>query len=120
MTPPSDFVNVQLSAAGVEFAGGSDTASVRISNGRFSYAFSRKTSTRVLTSEWQKVLSLRKSNGVPILEVATDQAARPAPKAAPAVPVTRVMSPAASHTDAPTSATTPAAASTTESNAEVK
>lgn len=63
----SDFVNVQLSAAGVAFAGA--VKQVRISNGHFSYTFTAGTAVRVLTSEWSRVLSRERYQGQPIFEL---------------------------------------------------
>jgi len=94
MTPPSDFVQVQLSPSGAALAG--ESGVVRISNGHFSYVFSA-TPTRVLTSEWARVLSLKVCQGQPILMLAPDVAALKPAKPAPS----RANYPTASHTDAP-------------------
>jgi hypothetical protein len=123
---PSDFVQAQLSAAGITFAG--EGALVRISNGHFSYCFTPGNSVKVLTSEWRRFLSLREYQGKPILEVAPPpslpSAAPAATRAATAASrSSRFFSPAASHTDAPaqpvSQATQPAAAASA-AEAEVK
>jgi len=88
MTAASDFVQVQLSAAGIAFAGAG--ATVRIVNGHFSYVFTPGKPVRVLSSEWRRALSLKTVNGKAILELA------PAPAAAP-----KVIAVPATHTDAP-------------------
>jgi hypothetical protein len=123
---PSDFVQVQLSAAGITFAG--EGATVRIANGHYSYFFTPGNPVKVLSSEWRRSLSLKNFQGTPILEVA------PAPSLPSAVPAatrsvtaatrsSRFFSPAASHTDAPaqpvSQATQPAAAASA-AEAEVK
>jgi hypothetical protein len=87
MTTVSDFVQVQLSPAGVAFAG--PGGSVRVTNGRFDYTFAQGTPVRVLVSEWRKVLSLRSHQGAAIFEAV----------AAPSV--VRTISPVSSHSDAP-------------------
>jgi hypothetical protein len=122
----SDFVQAQLSAAGITFA--SKGASVRISNGHFSYLFTPGNPVKVLSSEWRRSLSIQAHEGQPILEVAPPPSL---PSAAPAAikAVTaatrssRFFSPAASHTDAPaqpvSQATQPAAAASA-AEAEVK
>ena len=116
MTPanaPSDFIQVQLTAAGIAFAGKSGT--VRIANGHFAYVFAAAP-VRVLISEWSRTLSGKKINGAAILEAvpAAPVKAGPAP--------TRTISPGSSHTDAPeqTAAKPAAAASAAEPQAEVK
>jgi hypothetical protein len=96
-----DLVQVQLSAAGIAFAG--TGAQVIISNAHYSYSFAPGKPVKVLTSEWRRSLSLRMFDGQPVLEVASSPA-----KATPG----RVISPGASHTDAPeqpVKATQPAA-----------
>lgn len=70
---PSDFVQVQLSAAGGALA------PVHIANGHFSYVFANAAvQQRVLTSEWTRVLSLEKHNGQAIFEIAPATAPAPA------------------------------------------
>jgi hypothetical protein len=100
---PSDFVQVQLSAAGLAFAGAG--GQVRIANGHFCYIFTPGKPVRVLASEWRRVLSIKLFNGQPIFEIAPAILSTPT---APAAPVkagsqraARVISPAISHTDAP-------------------
>lgn len=88
-----DFVQVQLSASGIAFAG--EGAQVRIVNGHYNYLFTPGSPVKVLTSEWSRSLSLKNFNGQPILEVAAASAADPA-----APTVTEII-PGASHTDAP-------------------
>ena len=73
-TVTSDFVDVQLSAAGIE-AAGTDGA-IRVTAAHLSYAFKPGARVRVLTSEWAKVLSRETLKGNLILELA--------PPAAPA------------------------------------
>jgi hypothetical protein len=96
---PSDFVQVQLSAAGVAMAG--TGAQVRIANGHFSYVFTAGQSTRVLNSEWRRTLSLKMSQGKPIFQIAASLADAPAAAPAKANRSVRIISPVASHTDAP-------------------
>jgi len=91
-----DFVQVQLSAAGIAFAG---SGTVRISNGHFNYAFTPGNSVRVLSSEWRRVLSLKNYQGSPILALTPIPA--PTASSKPTSAAGRVISPAASHTDAP-------------------
>lgn len=62
---PSDFVNVRLTDAGREFAG--PNGSVRIANAHMSYQFSGDTPQRVLTSEWTKIFSTEKCQGVALM-----------------------------------------------------
>jgi hypothetical protein len=81
---PSDFIDVQLSAAGAAFAG--DGATLRIGNGRFNYTFVSGTPVRVLTSEWRLALSHRRHDGAPILEPAPDVPAAASDAAAKAQP----------------------------------
>jgi hypothetical protein len=97
-TAASDFVQVQLSAAGLNYAGSS--ATVRIANGHFSYVFTGSNPVRVLSSEWRRVLSLKQYQGQPIFEIAPTAPVAATPAAA--APVTHVISAPASHTDAPT------------------
>jgi hypothetical protein len=66
-TAQSDFVDVQLSAAGVLVAGAS--GSITVITPHFSYAFTAAGGTRVLTSEWAKTLSKETVNGQKILEL---------------------------------------------------
>jgi hypothetical protein len=72
---PSDFVQVQLSAAGIAFAAGGP---VRVSNAHFSYEFSPGVPVRVLTSEWSRMLANETVGGKSILEIAAGPAAPPA------------------------------------------
>lgn len=76
MSTQSDFVQVELSAAGVEFAGKGGI--VRITAAHFDYTFSAgKPSVRVLTSEWSRSLSKRAWQGNPILQIAQPVPATP-------------------------------------------
>lgn len=78
MAKPSDFVDVQLSAAGAKLA------PVRISTAHFSYEFTAGATVRVLTSEWRRVLALESRGGAALLEIApATPAAAPAPAATP-------------------------------------
>lgn len=99
---PSDFVQVQLSAAGIAFAAG---GAVRISTAHFSYEFKPGTQVRVLTSEWSGALSRERISGETIFELVPAPAdATPSTAAAPA-PVE-----AESQTKAPPAAPAAAAA----------
>jgi hypothetical protein len=67
----SDFCNVRLSAAGIKFAG--EGAQLRVTVNRISYVFVGEASTRVLTSEWARLLSQEKTyEGEPLLELAPE------------------------------------------------
>ena len=77
----SDFVNVQLSATGVAMAG--KNGSLQLNTAHLSYTFKPGSSTRVLTSEWAKVLSRELYQGQPIFEPAPAETT-PAPVAAAA------------------------------------
>jgi hypothetical protein len=68
-TAVSDFVNVQLTAAGVQIAGAS--GSIQVTAQRLSYKFTPGLTTRVLTSEWTKVLSKETLQGQTLFELAT-------------------------------------------------
>jgi hypothetical protein len=81
-TVQSDFVDVQLSAAGVAMVGAD--GALQIANAHLSYKFTPGTVTRVLTSEWSKVLSRETFGGDPIFE--------PAPAAAAAQTTSRAKS----------------------------
>jgi hypothetical protein len=72
-TVNSDFVDVQLSAAGIAAAGAGGT--LRITAHRLSYEFKPGERVRILTSEWAKVLAAETLRGQNIFELA------PAPKA---------------------------------------
>lgn len=74
----SDFVNVELSAAGVAFAGKGGV--VRITAAHFDYTFAAGKTVRVLTSEWSRSLSKRLVNGKSILQIAV-----PAPQPQPQI-----------------------------------
>lgn len=67
-TVASDFVDVQLSAEGVEQVGAS--GALRITAAHFSYTFKPGTRVRVLSSEWKRVLSSETLNGKTIFELA--------------------------------------------------
>jgi hypothetical protein len=72
MNKPSDFVNVQLSAAGMAFANG---APVRIATLHMNYTFAPGKPVRVLTSEWAKALSRETVKGLSIFELVPSAAA---------------------------------------------
>jgi hypothetical protein len=79
--PPSDFVDVQLTAAGEKFAG--EAGVLRFSNGRFSYTFTKGHPTRVVKAyEWSSVLSAMNYQGEPVFAIV--------PAAAPANTMTEV------------------------------
>ena len=67
-TVNSDFVEVELSAAGVAAAGAN--GALRITAARMSYEFKPGVPVRVLTSEWAKVLSLETLKGKLLFELA--------------------------------------------------
>jgi hypothetical protein len=64
----SDFVDVQLSAAGLAMVG--VDGALQIANAHLSYKFTPGKSTRVLTSEWAKLLSKETIQGQNVLELA--------------------------------------------------
>jgi hypothetical protein len=68
----SDFVNVQLTAAGVQAAGVNGV--IQINAHRLSYKFTPGSTTRVLSSEWTKVLSKQMLQGKAIFELASTTA----------------------------------------------
>lgn len=70
---PSDFCNVRLSAAGIKAAG--PGGQIRVTVRHMSYVFTAAQSTRVLTSEWSRILSRETSGGEPVLELAPDKIA---------------------------------------------
>jgi hypothetical protein len=118
----SDFVDLQLSSAGIAFCG--QGASLRIANGHYDYTFTPGTPVRVLSSEWRRGFPVKTCNGQPILEVIPEApAARPPVKAA-SLRAARVISPAASHTDAPaqpaSAPNNPSAADAAATEPEVK
>jgi hypothetical protein len=100
----SDFVQVQLSAAGVKFAGAGGM--VRIATAHFFYAFTATTPVRVLTSEWRRVLSLKTYQGAAILQVISETSATAEISATANAASKRTVTVAASHTDAVASTTT--------------
>jgi hypothetical protein len=110
-TETPDFVQVQLSATGVAYAGAG--AKVVVANGHYAYAFTPGQSVKVLTSEWRSSLSLKMSDGQPIFEVASGAAKTSSG---------RTISPDASHTDAPEQSTkaTQTAAAASAADPEVK
>jgi hypothetical protein len=67
-TVNSDFVDVQLSPAGITAVGAN--GSVRITAGRMSYVFTPGSRVKVLTSEWAKILSKKMLRGQTILQLA--------------------------------------------------
>jgi hypothetical protein len=79
-TKPSDFVNVQLSAAGAKLG------AVRVATGRWAYAFEPGKSQRVLTSEWSRVLSQEKRGGESLFEIAPAAASMVQKTAVPVAP----------------------------------
>jgi hypothetical protein len=74
-TVNSDFVEVQLSAAGIQAAG--VDGALRITAAHMSYEFTPGARVRVLTSEWAKVLSRETLRGNTILELAPASAPVP-------------------------------------------
>ena len=76
---PSDFVSIQLTAAGAK------GAPVGFANGHFNYEFAAGQPVRVLTSEWARVLSRETIGGGPLFELAPEAPA-PKPVPAPAAP----------------------------------
>ena len=81
-TTQSDFVQIQLTPAGAEFAG----KALQITNGHFAYKFTPGASVKVLTSEWANVLSKKRVKGLLIFEEvpAPPEAAPGSSPAAPA------------------------------------
>lgn len=102
-TATSDFVEVQLSAAGEKLAGAGGT--VRIATAHFSYAFMATTPVRVLSSEWRRALSLKTYQGAAILEIVSDTTATAETQAVATAASKRTATVAASHTDAVASTT---------------
>ncbi len=80
----TDFVELQLSEAGLAMAGKGGV--LQIATARLVYKFTAGSTTRVLTSEWSRVLSREMYQGQPIFEVA--------PAAAPAQETTIAAEPA--------------------------
>jgi hypothetical protein len=70
----SDFVEVQLSAAGIAAAG--ENGTLRITAAHMSYQFAPGQPVRVLTSEWAKVLSTEQLKGQLIFELAPESTAK--------------------------------------------
>lgn len=101
-TAASDFVEVQLSAAGVAYAGAG--GAVRIANAHFSYVFTAATPVRVLTSEWRRVLSLKTYQGAAILQIVSEATATAETAAQTTAASKRTVTASASHTDAPQAA----------------
>jgi hypothetical protein len=89
-----DFVQVQLTAAGIAFAGAGQT--LRVCNGHFDYTFTPGNPVKVLISEWSRVLSAQLSNGQPVFELVSTGA-----QAAQQSGASVTISPEASHSDAP-------------------
>lgn len=98
--PFSDFVDVQLSAAGLALTG--EEGALHISNGRLAYRFAPGSTTRVLTSEWTRVLSRETRDGQALLEAVVAPAAPPrrSAAAAPIAPAT-TPEPAAAEDSSP-------------------
>jgi len=108
----SDFVNVQLSPAGAKVSGGT----LRIATPHLNYVFTASGSTRVLTSEWSKVLAHQAVHGQRLLQLVTViepvQTQPAAAKAAPPAPATPAVAVAA---EASAPASDPAAQPATQS-----
>ncbi len=79
MAAGSDFVNVQLSAAGAAAAGVG--GQLRITAAHLTYVFTAGASVRVLTSEWRNVLSKERIKGKLIFELTPGSTAAAADKA---------------------------------------
>lgn len=79
MAPASDFVNVQLSAAGAAAAGAK--GQLRLLASHIDYTFTPGAPVRVLVSDWTKVLSRETLKGNLIFELAPDGAAAAAASA---------------------------------------
>ena len=78
----SDFIDVRLNAYGAELAGVDGVISMHTPH--FSYQFTATGKTRVLTSEWAKILSVEMINGQTILEVVEESAADTGSESEPA------------------------------------
>ena len=92
----SDFVNIELSAAGLAMAG--KNGAVRVTNRHMNYLVTAGSNTRVLTSEWSRVLSQQKVGDAQIFQIvpaaapapvssSPAPAPTPAPAAAPKTPI---------------------------------
>lgn len=68
MRQMTDFVDVQLTAEGAALAGAN--GAIQISTAHLSYKFTPGSTTRVLISEWRKVLSSSAIEGKVLFEVA--------------------------------------------------
>ena len=68
-TNNSDFVDIQLTAAGVKMAGAG--ATLRIAARHISYTFKVGSTTQVLTSEWTKFFSKQLYQGAAVVALAT-------------------------------------------------
>jgi hypothetical protein len=68
-TAKSDFLDIELSPAGLLMAGAS--GAIRITNRHFNYQLKAGATARVLTSEWAKVLSKQLYQGQPIFKLAS-------------------------------------------------
>jgi hypothetical protein len=74
----SDFYDVRLTAAGAKLA------QVRVQAAHIDYLFAPGETTRVLTSEWRKLLSCQIVDGHALLEIAPPSApAKPTPTSVP-------------------------------------
>lgn len=62
----SDFINIELSAAGLQMAGAG--GSVRVTARHMNYEIKAGASVRVLTSEWSLVLSKHFYDGQPVFQ----------------------------------------------------
>jgi hypothetical protein len=64
----SDFLDIELSAAGLQMGG--EGGAIRITTRNFSYQVKAGSTVRVLTSEWFNVLSKENYQGQPIFQPA--------------------------------------------------
>lgn len=80
----SDFYDVRLTAAAAKTLG--TDAKLRVTTGHFNYTFTPKAATRVLTSEWRKILKKVLIAGAVALEIVTDAAPQKKVKPADAAP----------------------------------
>ena len=68
-TNNSDFIDIELSAAGMAMAGAGGT--VRIASRHLSYTFKAGAAIAVLTSEWTRFFSKQTYQGAAIFQLAT-------------------------------------------------
>lgn len=76
MAVPSDFIDIQLSPEGLLAAG--PKGSLRITTQHLSYVFTPGSTVRVLSSEWNRLLSREQRNGQPLFALAAPAAAKAA------------------------------------------